>query len=254
MRRNDGMRRLIRVGLPGACQTYLARKQKEVDSGKPVDPLWKKCRKTKSMKRVVEVLTTMTGVRCRCMYCEDSRGTTIEHFQPKSTYPEKTFIWINLLLLCQGCQSHKGNSFSLDANGDALLINPTAEDPWDFLFFDSQTGIITGRFPTASTRPHPKGEHTTLPKTLPLNIEAVTEGRLRTTRNLRRAVRSFLERSPANQSSLEDECELLEAVQDNDNYGLAVWFFLRDGRIESPFRELESNHGMIWQAIIKQVG
>ena len=248
------MRKLIRVDLPGTCRTYLVRKQQEVDSGKAVGPLWKKSRRTKTMKRVFEVLTKMTGVRCRCMYCEDSRGTTIEHFRPKSTYPERAFVWLNLLLLCQGCQSHKGDRFALDTNGDALLIDPTAEDPWDYLFFDSQTGIITGRFPPAGIVPHPKGEHTTLPGTLPLNIEAVTEGRLRTMRNLRRAVRSFLKCSPESQSNSEAQNALLEAVQDNDSYGLKAWFFLRDGRFESPFRELESDHGIIWQVIVRQMG
>ena len=248
------MRKLIRTDLSGACRAYLARKQQEVDSGKAVGPLWKNARKTKAMKRVFGVLTEMTGVRCRCMYCEDSRGTTIEHFRPKSTYPEKSFVWLNMLLLCQGCQSHKGDRFTLDTNGGALLIDPTTEDPWDFLFFDSRTGIITGRFPPTGNQPHPKGEHTTLPSTLPLNIEAVTEGRLRTTRNLRRAVRSFLECSPENQSTAGAKHAPLEAVQDNDCYGLIAWFFLRDGRIEPPFCVLESNHVTIWQVIVRQVG
>jgi len=159
-----------------------------------------------------------------------------------------------MLLLCQGCQNHKGDRFALDTNGDALLIDPTTEDPWDFLFFDSLTGIITGRFPPAGNQPHPKGEHTTLPTTLPLNIEAVTEGRLRTTRNLRRAVRSFLECSAESQSTAESQRVLLEAVQDNGCYGLTAWFFLRDGRIESPFCELESDHEPIWQVIARRMG
>lgn len=168
------MRKLIRGDLSGRCRDYLTRKQVEVDSGKEVERLWNRSRKTKTMGKVFEALSQMTGIRCRCMYCEDSRGTTIEHFRPKSKYPERSFVWPNLLLLCQGCQSHKGDRFVLDANGDALLIDPTIEDPWDFLFFDSRTGIVVGRFPPNGDLPDPKGTHTTLPKTLPLNIEAVT--------------------------------------------------------------------------------
>jgi hypothetical protein len=159
-----------------------------------------------------------------------------------------------MLLLCQRCQNHKGDRFALDTNGDALLIDPTGYDPWYFLFIDSQMGIITGRYPRASNRPHPKGEHMTLPETLPINIDAVTEGRLRTTRNLRKAVRSFLECSPEYQSTPEAVRALLEAVHDNDCYGLATWFFLGDGRVEPPFCELESDHGTIWQAVVSATG
>jgi uncharacterized protein (TIGR02646 family) len=207
------MRRLSRVDLPRACQIYLTKKQLEVDSGRSLKLPWKYARKTKTMMRVVEALIQMTGTRCRCMYCEDSRGTKVGHFRPRSRYPRKSFVWTNMLLLCQRCQNHKGDRFALDTNGDALLIDSTSEDPWDFLFFDSQTGIITGRYPHASNQQHPRGEHTTLPKTLPLDIDAVTEGRLRTTRNLRRAVRSFLECSPKYQSTPEAVRALLDAVQ-----------------------------------------
>ena len=152
------MRKLCRANLPRVCQTYLAGKQLQVDAGRPLERLWKQSRKTKTMKKVVDTLSEMTGVRCRCMYCEDSRGTTIEHFWPKTRFPEVSFKWLNFLLLCQGCQSHKGDRFAVDVNGNPLLIDPTSEEPWDFLFFDSLTGMITGRYLKNGNSPHPKGE------------------------------------------------------------------------------------------------
>lgn len=71
------MRKLVRRELSRAHKSYLARKQSEVGSGRNVETLWKHSRKTKMMKGVFQALARMAGVRARCMYCEDSRGTTI---------------------------------------------------------------------------------------------------------------------------------------------------------------------------------
>ena len=67
----------------------------------------------------------------KCAYCE-SKVThvtygAIEHFHPKSEYPELTFEWSNLLFSCDVCNDagHKGVKFPLDINGNPLLIDPT---------------------------------------------------------------------------------------------------------------------------------
>jgi len=132
-----------------------------------------------------------------------------------------------------------------------LLLNPAEEDPWDSLFFESKTGMIAARYEAAIEAFSPRGAHTIDPKVLPLNIEAVTEARLRTTRNLRRAVSSLLKSfdyaNPA--ADEEGQTNLLQAIRDNDSYGLAVWFFIRDGREESPFDDLRRNHGELWARV-----
>lgn len=184
------MRRIHRCALPRQASRYLDKKQHEVNAGTAVS--WKQARATKAISTVFETLGQMSGPRRRCMFCEDSRGTTIEHFWPKAHYKSRMFVWANFLLLCQGCQSKKGDRLDLDSEGQPLLIDPTAEDPWDHLFFDSATGMIVPRYDQATDAPDAKGDHTTNPGILPLNIEAVTEGRLRTARNLRRAVNSYL--------------------------------------------------------------
>jgi uncharacterized protein (TIGR02646 family) len=187
------------------------------------------------------------------MYCEDSRGTTVEHFWPKSVYKAKCFLWENMLLLCQGCQSHKGNRFYLDSNGQPLLINPVDEDPWDFLFFESATGILTARYDPSIGAPNHKGEHTTDSKTLPLNIEAITEGRVRIKNNILRAVRTFLRDVESGRLVGEAEFDLTQAIQDNSDYGLCVWFFVRDGKDGTPFRDLWINHPNTWENISRIV-
>lgn len=77
----------------------------------------------------------------RCMYCEDSLGTDIEHFWPKATYPEKAFLWENYLLACSFCNSNeKRDQFPLDVQGAPLLINPIDDDPMKHLTLTPSVG------------------------------------------------------------------------------------------------------------------
>jgi uncharacterized protein (TIGR02646 family) len=244
------LKRLYRPGLPFRTRQYLDRKQQEVNQGRDVHRSWKSARMSKTMGSIVKVLIAMVGERARCMFCHDSRGTTIEHFWPKSVYDTKVFLWYNLLLMCQGCQNSKGDRFELDPHGNPLLIDPTAEDPWDYLFFDSLTGNITARFDRITGAQHPKGIYTTDEKVIPLNIESVTLGRQRTKRNLRRAVSSFLANAEDGADILDAQVELQEAVKDNDDYGLAVWFFLKDGQDEAPFSLMRNKYNDIWNLIV----
>ena len=86
-------------------------------------------------------LENMASGRSRCMYCEDSFGTDIDHFWPKADYPERAFLWENYLLACSYCNSNlKRKLFPVDAAGSPLLINPTEDDPELFLRLLPSTG------------------------------------------------------------------------------------------------------------------
>lgn len=77
----------------------------------------------------------------RCMYCGDSRGTDIDHFEPIARNPLRTFDWLNHLLACSTCNSHqKRDRFPVDEDGNPLLIDPTAEDPFDHLLLTLSLG------------------------------------------------------------------------------------------------------------------
>jgi uncharacterized protein (TIGR02646 family) len=104
-----------------------------------VERLWNA--KTNSEKRkkafteVRDILSQMASGRSRCMYCEDSEGTDIDHFWPKAAYPMGAFLWENYLLTCSGCNSiYKKDWFELE-NEVPLLIDPTSDDPIHHIIF-----------------------------------------------------------------------------------------------------------------------
>jgi len=245
------MRRYARSPLPSRVQAYVDKKADEIRSlpgpeemRRAVGSKWKQARQTKCVGQgVFGALCSMAGKRERCMYCEDSRGTDIDHFRPKSVYPGRVFEWPNMLLSCSGCQRAKGDRFPMDEAGDPMLIDPTAEEPWQHLYYVSETGVITARYDKATGRQCPKGVATT--ELLPLNVEAIAYGRKRTSRRLAQAVRAFLD---AQQNRRKDQCEpeivgrLRKAVRDCPDYGLSRWYFAADGRNEEPFSRLEADH------------
>lgn len=247
------MRKIHRPPLEKRLRKYLAKKQLEVRRGREVAVVWLGARKTKAMRDVEATLRSMAGTRERCMFCEDSRGVDIEHFRPKSTYQTRAFHWRNLLIACTGCNRLKGDRFSLDASGQPLLIDPTSEDPWDSLFYDSHTGLITARIDPATGIPNPKGSHTSSQQVLPLNFEAVTRGRRSTHRNLRRAVAAFVASVSGHGPSHAAQAELLETVTDNSLYGLADWCFRREGSDEYEFHVLKTSHPSVWSDVVSSL-
>ncbi|MBN6774218.1 TIGR02646 family protein [Pseudomonas granadensis] len=76
----------------------------------------------------------------KCAFCESYISHVsyphIEHFKPKKIFPEKLVQWSNLLWACGVCNgaSYKGDNFPTAAE-DGPLVNPTLEDPRDFLTF-----------------------------------------------------------------------------------------------------------------------
>ncbi len=241
------MRHLSRPALDSQLADYLDRMQGLVDSGIDIASTWKAQRSTSPMTRIARTLAEIAGPRERCMYCEDSRGTEIEHYRPRTLYPEHVFRWLNFLWICTACNRCKGNRFPCDDRGAPLLLDPTLDEPWDHLFFDSDTGEITARWDVTTNAESPRG--IALLKTLSsLRHQAVTEGRRRTYLRLNRALRSFLSQSasgdrPASEASIED---FLASVDDALDYGLAVWFFLREGQFTEPFETLRLKFPAVW--------
>ncbi|MFK4122884.1 hypothetical protein [Streptomyces longwoodensis] len=105
----------------------------------------------------------------RCMYCDDSRGTDIDHFEPLERAPLRAFVWVNHLLACSFCNStEKHRKYPVDEDGACLLVDPTAEDPADHLALR----LSVGTYDPLS----PKGKETI--EVFGLNRPELVKGRL----------------------------------------------------------------------------
>ena len=240
------MRRVQRQDLPKQALSYLAKRAADAETQSQKGTLnhtkhWKTSRETQTLKNVLRVLQQMMGRRERCMYCVDSHGCDIEHFRPKANFPSLIYHWENLLLCCTECGRFKGDRFP-EANGMAQLIDPSIEEPWDFLDFDPGTGIISARFNLANDDYDARGAATT--DLLQLDRrEAVAAGYLASFRTLTAKIQHFL-----NQPFPTDEfiAELIKA----DEHGLLGWFFKGNGQNEVLMQQLRDQHRDVWRACL----
>jgi uncharacterized protein (TIGR02646 family) len=149
------MRFLQRKALAPATEAFLSERTAEVKRRRTprtkkehAAKLWGQRRSKEAaaaFKDVQKKLASMGSGLERCMYCEDSKGTDIEHFWPKAAYPERAFLWANYLWACSHCNSNeKREQFPLDAKNQPLLINPTEDDPLNHLLLITETGDFDG--------------------------------------------------------------------------------------------------------------
>lgn len=239
------MRRVTRLDLPADVVKYINKRQQRVNDEQAaaildVDKAWSSAGQTLKIKTVRGTLKKMAGGRQRCMYCSDSAGTDIEHYWPKSVYPERMFQWLNMLLCCTGCgRDCKGIKFPLD-NGNPALLDPTIDDPWQFLDFSTTTGIL---FPLVDAQGGTtiKGEKTVELLKLDKRDE-VNLGYQKSFRRIKRAIDAAVaEQAP-------DATALSHALSDADDHGLLGWCFRGNGINESPLSDLRQKHPAVWAA------
>src|SRR5690606_37656340 len=86
------------------------------------------------LRAVRELLgTRATGID-RFMYDADNQRNDSHHVEPIAAAPPRTLAWHNHLLACSHCNSHeKRDLFPRAADGTPLLVDPTAEDPYQHL-------------------------------------------------------------------------------------------------------------------------
>jgi uncharacterized protein (TIGR02646 family) len=167
--------RLHRAPLLAAEQNYLATQTARLEEKATAEHVVeaKRLWRQKSAIRFGVIragLESMCSGFARCMYCEDSRSTDIDHFEPKALVPLRTFDWVNYVAACSYCNSNeKRDAFPRDARGRPLLVDPTAEEPGDHLTYSPSTGIYEAR------EGSPKGEPTV--RTFGLNRRSLPEAR-----------------------------------------------------------------------------
>jgi uncharacterized protein (TIGR02646 family) len=68
----------------------------------------------------------------KCAFCEAKMAHVssphVEHYRPKSRFPDQMLNWQNWLLSCGRCNDKKWTHFP-DCDGQPCLLDPTAEDP-----------------------------------------------------------------------------------------------------------------------------
>lgn len=244
------MRRVIRTHLGVDVSHKLKKRQavvnrKYANGSLDIQREWKIARKTSLLQTVLITLKGMMGERERCMYCLDSHGTDIEHFWPKTPYPERMFVWLNLLLCCTECGRLKGDRFPL-AEDQPLLIDPTVEEPWLYLDFDPVTGNVVARFDVQTNDWSPKGLKTI--EVLQLDRrEALAAGYRKTFLRLSALTEQFLA------TNLPTATDLITALQEVDDHGLLDWCFFGNGKTVEPFNNLRIHHPQTWAECVARL-
>lgn len=98
------------------------------DLAKSARTRWRAERTIKNELRAV--LASAAHRASFCMYCHESRGTDIDHFEPIHHNPLRAFAWTNHLLACGYCnQQAKREQFPTDpGTGQPLLLDPFTDD------------------------------------------------------------------------------------------------------------------------------
>jgi uncharacterized protein (TIGR02646 family) len=161
------MIKLKNLQLPDATTLSLAGYQREIDNNQiyaaqvaKAKAIWPTRSQNRPFNAVRHTLSLMCSGARRCCYCEDSMAIEVEHIWPKTLYPDKTFLWENLLYACSRCNRPKSNKFAIFPQtqppstnyieykhpkqgtpvrppaGSAVFIDPRKEDPMDFLWLD----------------------------------------------------------------------------------------------------------------------
>ncbi len=205
---------------------------------------WNRYRRSVKSDPIVDALRAMNGLRQRCVYCCDSRSADVDHFVPIAADFHVALTWTNFILVCPECNRKKSARFPLDAQGSPLLLDPTLEDPWEYLILDTKTGYLSARF--LENDFDPKGE-ATVDVISCVNHEAVVEGRRRVIARYYEAVDALL---AANGRS--DALGKLVREVREDEYGISAWFAFREGGAEDRFFRLKSVHAHAWRRFVKE--
>lgn len=114
------MRKLKRIASPACLEENCIAWTQDFILARQENPIYCfRWRSDSCYQELRKVLSTMT--QGRCSFCDGSVGSesreTVEHFRPKSLFPELAYTWVNLFICCDVCQG-KGDHF------DELLLKP----------------------------------------------------------------------------------------------------------------------------------
>ena len=100
---------------------------------KPSDNYWRK------------YLNDLERVFCGlCAYCEESCKGEVDHFRPKSRFPELVYTWSNWLFACHDCNQAKGGKWPTEGYVDPCATSERAR-PESYFEFDVLTAELLPR-------------------------------------------------------------------------------------------------------------
>lgn len=76
-----------------------------------------------------------------CAYCEEICRGEVEHFRPKSRFPEQTYEWSNWVFACHDCNHAKSDKWPSGGYIDPCAKTKPAH-PESYFTFDTLTGEI----------------------------------------------------------------------------------------------------------------
>ncbi len=79
-----------------------------------------------------------------CGYCEEICKGEVDHYRPKSRFPELVYQWSNWILACHSCNNLKGEKWPPHGYVDPCAKSRSAR-PEHFFTFDTLTGEILAK-------------------------------------------------------------------------------------------------------------
>ena len=76
-----------------------------------------------------------------CGYCEEDDKGEVDHFRPKSRFPERVYEWENWVFVCHACNHVKGGKWPAGGYVDPCAKSRNAR-PEAYFRFDTTTGEI----------------------------------------------------------------------------------------------------------------
>lgn len=235
------MRRIAeRPDLPANTLEVLADKTRQISESQ--EPLiealrvFNSARSSAWFKPVINTLRSMSGPGGCCMFCSRSESSDVEHYRPKSVFPEYTMDWRNFLWSCAICNRNKGDQFPPHTIAGGMILNPIDDDPWNFLYLDD-IGRVYACLDKNSNELHPRAISTI--GLLKLNREDLLASRQIRYDDLRERVEACIagfHEEKLTRANLETSVEKFLLYPFHSD--VADYFLNGPGRSESPFREL----------------
>ena len=232
----------LRPSLPDKVQKQLATKTKlilEIPPGeerkKQAEKVYEAARKSKWFQPVVENLRKLCGEGELCMYCSSNEPSQVEHYRPKSVFPERALEYENYLWACDICNRAKSDRFPPDTEAGESILNPMEDNVWEHFFLEDTFGRLLKRTDGETEKPFPRAESTC--KIVGIDRENVQIKRKycfsRLKRDIQRALEDF-QKGQGTVDQLRDEIARWRTAPFQAD--VADYFLKGPGRAEEPFR------------------